>query len=115
MSKKQQHAVGVARAIAHYTAEKCGVFVAISDYHRYDLIVDPGHGAKLLRVEVKTTISKTGEIQLRTNGGNQSWSGTCKKISCQDCDVVYCVNLKTGVEKEFGAEDLEGMSTVTVK
>ena len=112
MNSRQQGAIGVGRAIAHYSSKGYAVFIPVSDVSRYDLIVDTGE--KLLRVEVKTTRSVRNDVSLRTLGGNQSWSGEIKRISSSDCDIVFVVNLNTGTEREFLASELEGRSTVKV-
>jgi hypothetical protein len=73
------------------------------------------NGDQLLRVEVKTSRQASGLIDLRTHGGNQSWTGVVKKVTATDCDVVFVVNLATGAEREYTASALEGMSTITVR
>lgn len=113
VNTKQQGAIGVARAIRYFGDRDCSVFVPVSDTSRYDLVVD--NGEELLRIEVKTTRSDVGEVCLRTSGGNQSWSGVVKRISADDCDVVFCVNLLTGTERVFSAKELEGRATIRVK
>jgi PD-(D/E)XK endonuclease len=73
MSFRSQGALGIGRAIAHYSAKGYAVFVPVADVSRYDLIIDTGD--RLLRVEVKTTTQLNGEVSLRTMGGNTSWNG----------------------------------------
>ena len=94
MNPRSQGALGIGRAIARYSAKGYAVFVPVADVSRYDLIVDTGE--RLLRVEVKTTTQLNGEVSLRTMGGNTSWNGIVKRISGDDCDVVFAVNLNTG-------------------
>lgn len=84
------------RAVAYYASKDYAVFVPVSDVNRYDLIA--GTGARLLRVEVKTTDSKRNEIRLRVLGGNRSWEGSITDLSEGHCDVVSCVNLATSAE-----------------
>ena len=110
MNSKKQGAIGVAFAISHYTAQEYAVFIPVSDTSRFDLIIEKD--GKLSRVEVKTTKSKL--IDLRTSGGNQSWNKVYKKISSEDCDKVFCLNLKTLTWREFESLELEGRSTVTI-
>jgi len=76
-------------------------------------VVDTGE--RLLRVEVKTSRQASGEIDLRTHGGNQSWTGVVKRVTATDCDVVFVVNVTTGGEREYPVSALEGMSTITVR
>lgn len=112
MNTKQQGAIGVARALRYFADQGYAVFIPVSDTSRYDLIVDTGEVLK--RVEVKTTTSSRGAIELRTHGGNQSWSGEYKRISSEDCDWVFAVNLNTGTEKVFEASELHGRRSVRV-
>jgi hypothetical protein len=56
----------------------------------YDLIAD--FDGRLLRVEVKTSsclINNRFQLQLITNGGNQSWTGKVKHIDDSRCDYVF--------------------------
>lgn len=104
---------GIALAIAYYAMQDYEVYQPIIDSSRFDLVVYDGNG--FLRVEVKTTTQQSGDVGLRTLGGNQSWNGVVRKISMDDCDRVFCVNLNTGVQREFTAAELEGRSTIRVK
>src|SRR5579859_3724207 len=113
MNSKTQGAIGVGAAIAHYAAQGFPVFAPVADIARYDLIVDTGK--QLLRVEVKTTSTANGQVGLRTLGGNQSWSGEVKRISAEDCDVVFCYNVLTGAHRIFSASEMEGRRSVTVR
>jgi hypothetical protein len=112
VNTRQQGAIGVARAAAFYANKGFAVFVPVSDMTRYDLVVDTGE--RLLRVEVKTTREKNGEVHLATDGGNRSWSGEVKALSATDCDLVFIVNLNTGTEREFVASELDGRKTIRV-
>lgn len=112
MNSKQQGAIGVAIAIAHYTKLGYAVFVPVSDVSRYDLILDNGSGP--LRLEVKTTSQANGLVHLATRGGNQSWSGEVKRITKENCDLVFCYNINSGSFKEFTSDELDGRSTVTL-
>ena len=107
---RKQAAQGIAMAIKFYTEKGYPVFIPVSDVSRYDLIIDTPLGLK--RVEVKTTSAK--DIPLRTSGGNASWNGEVKRISSQECDIVFCYNIKTLAFKEFDAKDLEGRATIRI-
>jgi hypothetical protein len=113
VNPRAQGAVGIGRAIAHYSGMGYAVFTPVSDVSRYDLVVDTGE--RLMRVEVKTTTQPKGEVSLRTMGGNRSWGGVIKRVSSADCDVVFAVNLNTGAEREFSICELEGKSSVTLR
>lgn len=110
MNTKEQGAIGVAKAIAYYGSKGFLVSIPIAEIKRYDLVVDDG--VQLLKVEVKTTNSETNQVQLRTLGGNQSWNGVYKKLSADDCDRVYLVNLNNGVEREFFISELAGRTSI---
>jgi PD-(D/E)XK endonuclease len=112
VNTREQGAIGVGKAIAYYAAKGYAVFIPVSDVSRYDLIVDTGE--RLLRVEVKTTTQVNGHVRLTTQGGNQSWNRVIKKISSDECDLVFLVNLNTGSEQEYEASFLTGRSSIKV-
>jgi len=66
-------------------------------------------------VEVKTTDSIKDQADLRTCGGNRSWNGQPKFLASQHCDLVFLLNLKTGAEREYPIEALEGRSTISMR
>jgi hypothetical protein len=46
----------------------------------------------LVRVQVKTSTVRVKDrfhVALRTNGGNQSWSGVVKRFSAERCDWLF--------------------------
>ena len=57
-------------AIAWFTTHNYTVCIPITDSQPYDLVVDDGTGIQ--RVSVKTTTKASGEVGLRTQGGNKS-------------------------------------------
>lgn len=114
MNTKQQGDIGVAVAIAYYT--KCGhvVSVPLTDNSRYDLVVEMA--GVLKRIQVKTTkYSRDGiyEVALRTNGGNQSWSGMVKKLSRTECDLLF-VYAFDDTMYEFPPEKFDGKATLSL-
>lgn len=113
LNPRKQGALGIGQAVGYYAAQGYAVFVPIADMSRYDLLIDTG--TQILRVEVKTTTRESGEVALRTMGGNRSWNGMVKRISEDDCDIVFAVNLATGAVREFQACELLGRTTVTVR
>lgn len=113
MNSKQKGAIGVAYAIAYFTERGYAVFTPVSDVSRFDLVIEKS--GTLSRVEVKTTNRDNGKIDLRTMGGNTSWSGEVKKVSAVDCDIVFLYSIKTGVYRVVEVIDLEGVSTITIK
>ena len=90
MNTKQQGDIGVAMAIAYYTAQGCVVCPPLTDNARYDLVID--RDGKLFRVQCKCTsywADGTPVVALRTNGGNRSGIGMTRKISADECDELF--------------------------
>ncbi len=114
MNTKQTGDIGVAKAIYYYTALGYTVSIPNTDNAKYDLIVDNG---KLLRVQVKTTSYKvkSGSYQanLKTCGGNQSWSGIVKYIVASDTDLALIV-CDDGSMYEFPSNVIAGKTNVTL-
>lgn len=115
MNSKQQGDIGVAQAIAYYTKNGYICSFPLTDNSKYDLIVDKNN--KLERVQVKTSgsLSKYGvyQVQLRTLGGNSSWSGVVTRISSEYVDKVFIYSL-SGKMYEFPSTLLEGRNTINL-
>jgi len=112
MNKKQQGDVGVAMAIAYYTREGYVVSVPLTDNARYDILIEKD--SKVLRVQCKTTkyIEKNAYVvQLRTSGGNQSWSHEVKKISSTEADLLF-VYAFDGTMYQFDGPEFDGKSNL---
>jgi PD-(D/E)XK endonuclease len=90
---RRQGDVGVAMAIAFFTKRGDIVSIPLGEPPDYDLVVDIG--GVLKRVQVKTTRRerKSGkfEVQLRTTGGNRSWTGTAKCLDVSKIDILFVV------------------------
>lgn len=90
MNTRQQGSTGVSAAIHYFVSNGYAVSIPLSEVQRYDLVVD---NTKLLRVECKTCSykNKAGyyQVVLKTCGGNQSGAGKKKKLSKEDCDLVF--------------------------
>lgn len=111
MNSKRQGDIGVAAATLYYTKLGYTVSYPMSDAARYDLVVDID--GKLLRVQCKTSTHRDKscyKVQLATSGGNRSWSGVRKKISSDECDIIFiwCAN---GSLWEIPAEELHDKSS----
>lgn len=110
MNSKQKGDLGVVAAIQYYVSRGYSVSLPLSDAQRYDLVVDVS--GILYRVEIKT--SAIGKFSLRTLGGNRSWNGTTiKKLSSDDCDLIFLYNCSTGDMWEYKIAELENMSAKT--
>jgi hypothetical protein len=87
---REQGLLGFVDAIAYFGGIGWSVSVPLIDSQPYDLVVDDG--AKLQRVQVKTTTYRTKyrvySVQLSTNGGNQSFH-TVKPFDPKSCDLLY--------------------------
>lgn len=88
MNTKMQGDIGVGKAIAYFLSKGIAVSYPLTDTKRYDLIVDIK--SKLHRVQVKTTKHKRNyfEVEIRTLGGNQSFS-TVKKFDPSAVDLLF--------------------------
>lgn len=114
MNTKQQGDVGVAMAIAYYTKEGYVVCYPLTDNARYDLIVEKD--GVISRVQCKCTdaIEKGSyNVNLRTSGGNQSWSGTIKKISADETDILFVYSMD-GASYQFPPEVFDGRSKIAL-
>lgn len=112
MNTKEQSNVGLGQAIAYFTGVGYAVSIPLTESQRYDLVVDDG--VKLYRVEVKTTKQLNSQLCLVTSGGNQSWTGAVKRISEDECDLVFCYSLVTSSGYLFPVEVLAGRSTINL-
>ena len=66
------------------------VCIPLSESSDYDLVVEVG--GELKKVQVKTTRHLKGDayqVELRTMGGNQSWSGVSKKFEDGRADLLF--------------------------
>lgn len=112
MNRKQQGDIGVAMAIAHYTKKGNVVSVPLTDNARYDLVVEVD--GYLKRIQVKTSsyvIRGMYEVTLRTKGGNMSGVGTVKKISKDECDLLFVYTFDDSCY-EFPVEVFDQKSTL---
>lgn len=85
-NKSKQGDAGLGAAIAYFTIHEYTVCIPLTDNDCFDLVVSKDSN-ELLKVQVKTsnhlTKSNTYAVQLRTLGGNQSWSGVAKHFDWQ--------------------------------
>jgi hypothetical protein len=88
------------------------VSVPLFTHPDYDLIAD--FGGRLLRVQVKTSTYRRLRrwvVQLATRGGNQSWSGTVKRLDQSRCDSVF-IHVGDGRRWYLPAGALGGCSAI---
>lgn len=113
MNTKAQGDIGVAMAIAYYTAKNYPVSIPLGDNTRYDLLVDMSGTIK--KVQCKTTNYKEKDVYkvaLRTSGGNRSGT-TSKTISSDDADLLFVYSFD-GVWWEFPPAQFVGKAHLTL-
>ena len=96
MNTKSQGNIGVAAAIAYFTANNIQVSIPLGDNSRYDLIVEIN--GKLKKVQCKTSryqIGKKYKVGLKTTGGNKSRSSK-KLISKGEADLLFVYTFDGG-------------------
>jgi hypothetical protein len=95
INRRQQGDLGEASAIDWFTREGATVSMPLGHSPDYDLIAE--HRGRLLRVQVKTSTSgrrtPSGQqrwiVAIRTNGGNQSWTGITKRFNPAKVDLLF--------------------------
>jgi hypothetical protein len=96
INRRQKGDLGEASAIEWLTRQGATVSAPLGHSPDYDLIAGLTDGT-LVRVQVKTSAFRTStpdgherwSVSLRTNGGNQSWTGLAKRFDPTAVDVVY--------------------------
>jgi hypothetical protein len=112
---RRQGDVGEAAAIDWFT--RLGAAVSFPLFHSpdYDLIADLG--GRLLRVQVKTSsrehLSGRFNVQLATNGGNQSWSGLVKTFDPTRFEFLF-VLVRDGRRWFIPSHEVEGRHSICV-
>lgn len=97
INRRQQGDLGEASAIEWLTSVGALVLIPLGHSPDFDLVAE-AHG-RLLRVQVKTSTQRLatagGEarsaVALATSGGNQSWTGTRKKIDPRSFDYLFAL------------------------
>jgi PD-(D/E)XK endonuclease len=114
MNPRRQGDLGEFSAIEWLGSKGYPIAIPLGHSPDYDLIAEIA--GRLLRVQVKTsTLSINGRFQvsLRTNGGNQSWSGLVKRFSCERCDWLF-VLVGDGRRWFLPASAVEGTTGITL-
>ena len=95
INRRQQGDLGEASAIEWLTRQGATVSAPLGHSPDYDLIAEVDRA--LVRVQVKTTTCrrKTHDgherwhVSIRTNGGNQSWTGRTKRFDPAQADALF--------------------------
>jgi Holliday junction resolvase-like predicted endonuclease len=95
INRRQQGDLGEASAIEWLTRHGAAVWTPLGHSPDADLIAEMD--GRLLRVQVKTSTLRSRtpnghvrwDVSLRTNGGNQSWSGIAKTFDPSRFDLLF--------------------------
>ena len=97
INRRQQGDLGEASAVEWLTSAGATVLIPFGHSPDYDLVAEVE--GRLLRIQVKTSTfveytpnghART-QVQLATNGGNQSWSGVAKKFDPSRYDLLFAL------------------------
>ena len=111
---RRQGDLGEFSAIAWLGSKGYPVWVPIGHSPDYDLVAEIDE--RLVRIQVKTStllINGRYQVSLRTNGGNQSWSGLVKRFSSERCDWLF-VLVGDGRCWFIPAQVVEGTTGITL-
>ncbi len=119
INRGQQGDIGEASAVDWLTRMGAVVLMPIGRSPDFDLAVSVK--GRLLRIQVKTSTQRlttpTGEaryvVNLATSGGNQSWSGTAKKIDPACFDYLFALT-SDGRRWFIPSPILEARSSITL-
>lgn len=112
-SKKQGDA-GLGLAIGWYTSNGYTVCIPLTDSQSYDLVVENGSGLKKVQVKTATAFKHGGWcVDLRTRGGNRSWSGKTTKVSKDQVDTVFVCTDEPSMYL-IPSEESEGKSVLSL-
>src|SRR5215207_9189009 len=95
INRSRQGDLGEASAIEWLTRQGATMSIPVGHSPDYDLIAEID--GRPLRVQVKTSTCKhptpmghqRWSVAIRTNGGNQSWTGTTKKFDTTKVDALF--------------------------
>lgn len=119
INRRQQGDLGEASAIEWLTSQRALVWTPFGHSPDVDLLAEIE--SRLLRVQAKTSTrrfytsnrAERWEVQLATNGGNQSWTGETKKLDPARVDFVF-VLVGDGRRWFIPAPALEGHTAITL-
>jgi PD-(D/E)XK endonuclease len=95
INRRRQGDLGEASAIEWLTRMGATVLIPFGHSPDYDLVADVDD--QLLRIQVKTSTyvettpsgQRRYQVQIATNGGNQSWSGVAKRFDPSRFDLLF--------------------------
>lgn len=91
INRRRQGDLGEASAIEWLTRRGANVYLPLGHSPDVDLVAEINRN--LLRVQVKTSVyapnDRRWSVAIRTNGGNQSWTGTSKLFDPSTVDYLF--------------------------
>jgi PD-(D/E)XK endonuclease len=87
---RRQGDIGEMAAAEWLTRAGFGVWIPLCHSPDVDLLAQ--HGDELIRVQVKTSTQRRDDrfpVNLKTCGGNQSWTGMVKRFTSARCDYLF--------------------------
>jgi hypothetical protein len=119
INRRQQGDLGEASAIEWLTRRGAVVSLPVGHSPDYDLIAEME--GRLLRVQVKTSTYQSSTpnghrrwaVAIRTNGGNQSWTGITKRFDSTRVDALF-VLVGDGRRWFVPASAVEGTNTLNL-
>ncbi len=119
VNRRQQGDLGEASAIEWLTSKGATVMIPFGHSSHFDLVAELGD--RLLRIQVKTSTQETltpdghqrSVVAVRTCGGNQSWSGTSKKLNPSRFEFLFVLTNR-GRRWLIPSAALEGLSAISL-
>jgi Holliday junction resolvase-like predicted endonuclease len=115
MLRRKQGDIGEASAIAWLAQQGALIFTPLFRSPDYDLIAEID--GDLVRIEVKTSISRTPvgnwAVAVCTRGGNQSWNKITKRFDPNRCEFVF-IHVGDGRRWFVPAASIEGETSMVV-
>jgi hypothetical protein len=114
MNPRRQGDLGEFSAIEWLGSHGYPIAIPLGHSPDYDLIAEID--GKLVRIQVKTStllVNGRFQVSLRTNGGNQSWTGLVKRFSSERCDWLF-VLVGDGRRWFIPAAAVEGTTGITL-
>jgi bifunctional DNA-binding transcriptional regulator/antitoxin component of YhaV-PrlF toxin-antitoxin module len=119
INRRQQGDLGEASAIEWLTRQGATVLIPFGHSPDYDLVADVD--GTLLRIQVKTSTysdaSPNGQtryqVQIATNGGNQSWTGVARRFDPSRADFVFAL-VGDGRRWWIPTSDIDGETNISL-
>jgi PD-(D/E)XK endonuclease len=119
INRRQQGDLGEASAIEWLTRQGATVLIPFGHSPDYDLVADVD--GRLLRIQVKTStysdVSPNGQaryqVQIATNGGNQSWTGVARRFDPSRADFVFAL-VGDGRRWWIPTSDIDGETNISL-